>query len=561
MPYSFTKIEEDKTKTIGFVFAFLIAFYFVSIWLIVMLVANFLGWQNTAYSPYEKHTLFIPGFIETSIILLVSFLVAVGHWLYSVSNLIDKLLGILKAESLNEKDHYHKMFQNIVDEVSVATGGRKIEGVVVPTMALNAFALSDFNNRAVIGVTEGLLARLTRAQIEAVVGHEAAHVVSGDCLSATVTTSIFELYSGALKHLKSALKCGNRSYTSSRGGGGMVLVLLVYVLLSVTKFLGQLVRMFISRQREYRADAISVRLTRDPLSLAEALYAIAYHWHGAGLSCEDLKAIFIMNPVYSALDEKDDFWSNLLSTHPPAERRLQILLDMAHADVETLANAVEKNMHKPRVAAPEVTSGSAQWMVHKDGKWQGPFQLVQMMTFDWLTSKTWIKRMGPDPVKMAYEDEDIRSAVIRNERQDGSNSCPKCQTPLHKVNYEGVEVDKCAFCQGTLVQESDIQRIIIRHEVGFSDSVMRAAKGIRKERSWGAQPAIRMDPNKLLKCPHCTFKKRKMLKMFYTEVYRVEIDKCIYCGRIWFDKDELEILQYLIETSANEHYIAEKEGV
>src|SRR6185503_11744032 len=146
------------------------------------------------------------------------------------------------------------------------------------------FALSDFQGRHVIGTTEGVLSRLSRAQIEAIVGHEAAHVVSGDCLATTVTSSLFELYSGLLKGMELMFRgSGRSSYRSSRssgrGGGGIVaIIIVVYLLLLITKFLGYLLRMFISRQREYRADAIAVRLTRDPLSLAEALYAIGYHW-------------------------------------------------------------------------------------------------------------------------------------------------------------------------------------------------------------------------------------------------------------------------------------------
>ena len=173
----------------------------------------------------------------------------------------------------------------------MATGGRKIEGMVIPTSAMNAFALMDFEGRSVIGVTEGLLARLTRAQLEAVVGHEAAHIVSGDCLATTVTTSLFALYSGLLKGLESVFRATRSS--SRRGGGVLALLIAVYVLLWISRGMSHLARMFVSRQREYRADAIAARLTRDPLSPAEALYTIAYRWRGAGLAAEELESIFM----------------------------------------------------------------------------------------------------------------------------------------------------------------------------------------------------------------------------------------------------------------------------
>ena len=148
------------------------------------------------------------------------------------------------------------------------------------------------------------------------------------------------------------------------------------MMLSLTKVLSQLVRLFISRQREYRADAIAVRLTRDPLSLAEALYAITHRWHGSGLPAQELESIFTVNPVYSALDEQEGLLAEMFSTHPPIQGRLAILLDMAHTDAETLVGEVEHKMQKPRTVAPDHRKASTKWVVHKDGAWQGPYDLV-----------------------------------------------------------------------------------------------------------------------------------------------------------------------------------------
>ncbi|HQL41695.1 MAG TPA: hypothetical protein PLO93_05320, partial [Candidatus Omnitrophota bacterium] len=101
----------------------------------------------------------------------IAFFCGIGHWVFTVNGLVEKILGILKAERLNPEDKYHAVFRNIIDEVSVATGGVRIEGVVIPVCAMNAFAISDFSGRNVIGVTEGLLARLSRAQLKTVVDH------------------------------------------------------------------------------------------------------------------------------------------------------------------------------------------------------------------------------------------------------------------------------------------------------------------------------------------------------------------------------------------------------
>ena len=222
MPYSFTQIEEDKSKTIRLVFFTLIIFYFVSFWLIATIVKSYFEYQSlSGQGSFRFSALNFP---QTFVTLGIAVAVGYGHWKYTTLDLINKMLGVLKTEPLNPNDTYHQMLQNIVEEVSVATGGKKMEVVVIPTIAMNAFAIADFSGRAVIGITKGLLARLTRAQIEAIVGHEAAHIVTGDCLATTITTSLFELYSGLLKGFELMLHGAGRGRSSVRvrGGGGAV---------------------------------------------------------------------------------------------------------------------------------------------------------------------------------------------------------------------------------------------------------------------------------------------------------------------------------------------------
>lgn len=545
MPYSFTQIEEDKTRTIGFVFFFLLLFYLVSFWLVALLVKNFVLYEYAGHRP----DLFSSFNLRDSLLILAAALLAgYTHWTCTVNGLVEKMSRVLRAESLNPSDHYHQRLQNIIDEVCVATGGVKIEGMVIPTTAMNAFALTDFEGRQIIGVTEGLLARLTRPQLEAVVGHEAAHILSGDCLATTVTTSIFALYGGLLKGLEKIFS-ETRSSSSSRGGGGiMAMLFCIYILLWTTKGMSQLMRMFISRQREYRADAIAVRLTRDPLSLVEALYAIDCRWRGAGLAAEELEDIFIVNPAYSAIDEQAGWFADLFSTHPPLKERLQVLLEMAHTDMETVIKQAKHKSDPPRNPAPQLDAAkpATQWMVHRNELWEGPFELARLLTLEGIRPETWVQRFGTTNIKMAYEDQDIMNAI---NKKTGPYHCPKCGISLTTIIYEGVEINECSFCHGMLVAEKDATRIIIREEVGFSEQITRIAAGVMEQQKiwqWN-KDTINRDPKTLLACPRCEPQRGKMLRTFYTAAYHVEIDKCLYCGSVWFDKDELEVLQCLIE--------------
>lgn len=553
MPYSFTKIEEDKTKTIGLVLFFLITLYFVVFWLIALLAQNFL-FTTASEMALRGSTLRSLSGHDTLRVLGVALIIGWLHWTYTTSNLLPRAINALKARPLDKNDTYHQMLANIIEEVSVATGGRRIEGAVLHTSAMNAFALADFQGRAVIGVTEGLLARLTRAQLEAVVGHEAAHIIRGDCLATTVTSSLFELYGALLRGFNEALMAGGRgiSYSSRGRGGGSgagAFIVLVYALLALTALLSSLARMFVSRQREYRADAVAARLTRDPLSLAEALYAIAYRWRGAGLPAQEMESIFIVNPSYAAADERSGFLADLFSTHPPVKQRLRILLDMAHVDAEAMAQEVERKNQRPRVPVPTAGAADAslRWMAYKEGKWEGPFELTQFLSAVWLRPETWVQRLGTKNVTLAYEDDDIRGVVQKKAPDDSAFQCPRCAVALSKIIYEGTEVFKCPFCQGTLVGHEDVQKIIIRPEVGFSEKIIRIAAGIQQEQKKWREAVIRRDPKTLFPCPKCRHPRERMMRMFYTEIYRIEIDKCFSCGLIWFDQDELEVLQYMIE--------------
>jgi len=406
MPYSFTQIEKDKSRIIAFVFFFLILFYFVTIWIIVLFAQNYIFFVPNP-TLYDQKIAMLS--VKTSVyVFLFAFGVALIHWYFSVNGIIERTLQVLGAQPVNTRDSYHQMFQNIVEEVSIATGGRKIEAVVIPIHAMNAFALEDFNGRAVIGVTEGLLSRLTRAQIEAVVGHEAAHVVSGDCLATTVTSAMGELYNGMLQFIASIVRGERRGsrYNSRSDARVLVFLWVVYLLLSLTKFLSLLLRMFISRECEFRADAVAVRLTRDPLSLAEALYAISHRWRGSGLPAEAMEAIFIINPKFSLMDESENFLSNLFSTHPPVKSRLGILLDLAKAAEENLALSLERIKHRPKQFIPEIapfTEKILHWNLYRDGQWIGPFDAHQVMNFNWVKPETWVQPAGGKVIP-AYED-------------------------------------------------------------------------------------------------------------------------------------------------------------
>ncbi len=541
MPFSFIDIEEKKTRLIGFLLFFIISFYFVTAYLILLVLKNtvlasFYESQRGPGWPTGKETLAAFG---------IALLIGLIHWLSSTSNLIRRMSLAVGAIGADVKDTYHQMFKNVVDEVSVAIGGRPIRSLVIPTVACNAFALEDFAGRAVIGVTEGLLTRLNRAQLEAVVGHEAGHIVNGDCLSTTVTCSLAELYEEAFSKV-------SKGFRYSRGRGGIVVVMLMLVM-GTMKLLSALLRYFISRQKEYRADATSVRLTRDPLSLAEALYLISRKWRGMGAEGEYLASIFIMNPRPGYFDERQGVAANWFSTHPPIQERIRILADMGHCDPRTLEENLKKfqwvsPVAKPIVETQEDKPAEKKWMVfNKEQKWEGPFGLEELGRLSFLTPDSWICPHGEQSVRHAYESEALMPLFGGEAKaEEGACPCPHCHTGLTEINYEGAPAMRCSYCEGIFVAQEAISRILIRRDMTFSEEVVRLAEAATKQKDLFQKGRTRyqLENPFILTCPKCH---SKMRRQFFVYSYPVEIDRCVSCSGLWFDKQELEVLQYIYE--------------
>lgn len=539
MSFSFIDIEKEKSRVIAFLFISIILIYFVTAYLLLIVLEYSVGFP---FSLEGTRSSLLPPLKHAGIALVIAFFAALFHWSISTGNLIEKLTLAAGAIPTDLRDTYHQYFQNIVEEVSVAIGGRKIEPWIIQSPGMNAFALEDFEGRAIIGITEGLLSRLNRAQIEAVVGHEAGHIASGDCLATTVSCALGEIYEESLARVKSGLK-------RARGRAGMLL-LLVMLVLSLMHFLSRLLRCFISREREFRADAVGVRLTRDPLSLAEALELIRRNWRGEGAQGENLESIFIVNPRFSELDEKEGTLSDLFSTHPPVSKRMNILLSMAHMDEKTLDVNLKNFKRVSPVAKPEFPSGGAgtvtakKWQVFEEGKWEGPFTLDELRNTQELLPAQWVREEGGGEISPAYEHAELMNLFTKAPGQTDNFLCPNCKVALQEYHYEGSPVLKCAYCQGTFVEYNRVSTILIRQDYLPSDEIERMAKMVYDSKQKIVYRQADPQAAWVADCPKC---KRKMRRQFFVYSYPVVIDRCVSCSGVWLDKDELEVLQYIYE--------------
>jgi heat shock protein HtpX len=219
------------------------------------------------------------------------------------------------------------VLHNVVEEMAIAAGIVKPHVYVIENAALNAFATGMSPARSAIGVTRGLLEALNREELQGVVGHEMGHIVNWDIRYATAVGVIVGLIALVSDAALRALYFSDRSRNSSKAGPGAVFVMLALVAFAaLAPVFALLVQFAVSRQREFLADATSVRLTRHPEGLITALgklAASAQPFRGANRATQHM---FIVNPFRNFREKS----SRLYATHPPIELRINRLRNLGN---------------------------------------------------------------------------------------------------------------------------------------------------------------------------------------------------------------------------------------
>ncbi|OFX08872.1 MAG: hypothetical protein A2516_08940 [Alphaproteobacteria bacterium RIFOXYD12_FULL_60_8] len=265
------------------------------------------------------------------------------------------LLSLTAANTLVMQQcggHYLMPFEaqqvhNVVEEMSIAAGLPKPKVVIIETDVPNAFAFGMSPKSAIVGVTRGLLNRLDREELQGVIGHEMGHVANLDIRYATAVGVLVGAISLASESVIRLLTHRRRYRSESEGesdaasdategasGGGdnevaswaiVVLFVLMVAFIFLAPLLAKMVQMAVSRQREYLADATSVRFTRNPAGLIRALEKISQQQEPFDGAAKATQHMFIINP-FRKLGEKANA---LMSTHPPLEKRLERLRNLS----------------------------------------------------------------------------------------------------------------------------------------------------------------------------------------------------------------------------------------
>lgn len=222
-----------------------------------------------------------------------------------------------------DEKEYREIFRS-VENVSLAAGLPTPRVYIVEDDSLNAFATGRSPKDASVALTRGIIKKLDKLELEGVIAHEMAHIGNRDIrLDMLLVTGIGVTVFAADVILRAALHGGNRSSDDKNNSGAVLLM--VWLAFMVFNFIiTPLLRMAISRKREYAADATGAQITRNPKALASALRKISVD---SRVECLDkvksMSAVCIANP-----SGPKEFVGELFATHPPVADRIKRLESM-----------------------------------------------------------------------------------------------------------------------------------------------------------------------------------------------------------------------------------------
>jgi heat shock protein HtpX len=251
-------------------------------------------------------------------------------WLVAIAGGDSILLSSVKAREIRKEDA--PQLWNVVEEMTIASGLGKMPRVyVIDDSGLNAFAVGRQPEKAAVAVTSGLLRKLSRDELQGVIAHEIGHIRNLDVKFMTlagVMVGAIVLISDVFLRALFYGSGRRRSRGGGKGGGQAAAIMLVVAiaLAILGPIFAQLLYFACSRRREYLADASSARFTRYPEGLASALQKISKR--ASSKSKSDAKANRVMAPMYIVNPLQARSAAGLTSTHPPTQKRIQILRSM-----------------------------------------------------------------------------------------------------------------------------------------------------------------------------------------------------------------------------------------
>ncbi len=248
-------------------------------------------------------------------------------------------LAISKAQEINRQDN--QQLYNIVENLCIAAGLPMPKIYIIEDSAPNAFATGRDPKHAVICYTTGILQKLNKTELEGVTAHELSHIGNYDIRVMTLVVVLVGTLTLLADFFLRASWFGGRRRSNDRDGGiGQWLFLIGILLALISPIIATLIKLAVSRQREYLADASGALLTRYPEGLASALEKISADSTPLAEANKATAHLYIANPFHQDIDENSpraqasdshgsrSWFANMFNTHPPIEDRIKRLREM-----------------------------------------------------------------------------------------------------------------------------------------------------------------------------------------------------------------------------------------
>lgn len=307
------QIDANKWRTVLLLIGFVVftALFFAAIGTVISIYAGI--------DPNADITLTIRIAIAAALIAA-----AVGVLMYYAATAT--VLSISGAHEVTKEEEPE--LYRVVENLSIGSGLPMPHVWVMEDSAPNAFATGRDPQHAHVCATRGLLDKLEKRELEAVMAHEMSHIGNYDIRIMTTVAVVVGLLALAADVMLrfTWYGAGARRGSKEKGGGAIALVILVVAILfiALSPFIASAMRFALSRQREYLADASGALLCRNPDALADALEKISNDHEPLEAANKATAHLYIENP----LREHQSFLNSLFATHPPVEERIKLLRAM-----------------------------------------------------------------------------------------------------------------------------------------------------------------------------------------------------------------------------------------
>lgn len=238
---------------------------------------------------------------------------------FANTSIIDSATG---SEPLSRIEN--KRIYNLVENLCMSQGMKMPKINIINDDSLNAFASGINEKTYTVSLSRGIINKLDDQELEAVIAHELSHIRNRDVRLLIISIVFVGIFAMVAQIAMRTAYYSSFSRKRDDKNGTILIMLLVLLVAAIGYLFSILMRFAISRKREYLADAGAAEMTKNPLALASALRKISADPDIEAVQRDDVAQLFIEHPGKQAQNALSGL-SGLFATHPPIEKRIQIL--------------------------------------------------------------------------------------------------------------------------------------------------------------------------------------------------------------------------------------------